>query len=268
VDVVYVFSCEIVEDTKINSMDSNTISTFTWGNGDKTIVFLHYFGGAASSWQWVAKEMPDYRCVTLNLPGFGGTSALPSPSIANYAEAVIAELNYLEIDDYILVGHSMGGKIALQVAISATNPPQQLVLIAPSPPTQEPMPEAEKERLLNNHPSRENAETTVSQASKKPLNEKQQALAIQTHMIVESSAWRWWLLEGMNQSIAAQMSQLQTPVTVLASKDDPVILFDTIQEEVLQVIPNASLVTTQDTGHLIPLEDPSWVATQLEAISA
>lgn len=250
-----------------------TSSTVEWtndkqGSTSKTLVFLHYFGGAATSWQWVAEQLPNYRCVAIHLPGFGGRSALDQPSLQQYANDVCQELARLEIEDYILVGHSMGGKIALQLAASCDRTPSQIILVAPSPPTQEPMPAEEKERLLNNHPSRDNAKTTVTNAVQQSLRDDQHELAIQTHVAVDDSAWRWWLLDGMNHSIADQMPQISIPVTVIASEDDPVISFDTIQSEVLDIIPQARLVTAAGVGHLIPLEAADWLASQLRAIAA
>ncbi|MBW4651065.1 MAG: alpha/beta hydrolase [Kastovskya adunca ATA6-11-RM4] len=247
-------------------MISQTSSAIEWGRQDKVLVFLHYFGGAAMSWRWVAEQLPDYRCIAINLPGFGKAPAIASPSLRQYADAVCAELAALNVESYTLIGHSMGGKIALQVAAKSERPPEQVVLIAPSPPTQEPMPDEEKQRLLNNHPSQSNAETTLSSATQRALSQEQQALAIETHLIVEETAWRWWLLEGMNHSIADQMPQLQMPVSVLASKDDPVISYNTIESDVLGVISHAKLITTQGVGHLIPLEDPNWVAEQLRRL--
>lgn len=246
---------------------ANAAVSYEWGNGNKTLVFLHYFGGAAQSWQWVASQMPNHRCIAINLPGFGGAPALEQPSLEGYAHSVLDTLASLDIEDYTLVGHSMGGKIALQIAAQENRPPQQVILIAPSPPTQEPMPDEEKQRLLDNHPSQDNAETTVTNATQKLLSKEQQALAIQTHMAVEEAAWRWWLLEGMNHVIAEQVSQLLIPVTILASKDDPVIPYDTICQEVFELIPDAKLVTTQGVGHLIPLEATDWVVQQVRQVT-
>jgi len=239
-----------------------------WGKGDKTIVFLHYFSGAAESWRWVAEQMTDYRCIAINLPGFGNAPALEEPSLQQYATAVAAELDRLDVGDYTLVGHSMGGKIALQMAATGHRPPKQVVLIAPSPPTQEPMPDDEKQRMLNNHPSEDNAETTLASATRRQLSDEQHSLAVKTHVIADNSAWRWWLLEGMDHSIADQMASLAMPVTVLASKDDPVIPYDTIECEVLQVIPNTQLVAIAGVGHLIPLEAADWVVAQLRQLSS
>ncbi|MGB3188935.1 MAG: alpha/beta hydrolase [Limnoraphis sp.] len=237
-----------------------------WGSGDKTLVFLHYFGGAAISWQWVAQQLTDFRCIAFNIPGFGGTSAPQKPSLQQYAEIISQTLADLKLKNYSLIGHSMGGKLALEVAINCDVSPQQIILIAPSPPTQEPMPEEEKQRLLNHHPSAENATTTIKNATQRPLNKEQYAVAIQTHQSVEDAAWRWWLLEGMNHSIADQIVQLRIPITVLASKDDPVISYSLIQSDVIGLLPNAKLITIENVGHLIPLEAADWTATQLRQI--
>lgn len=101
------------------------------------LVFLHYFGGSAQSWQWVAEKLSDnYRCVALNLPGFGGTPPLEKPSTQGFADFVRSALSKLKIGRCALIGHSMGCKIALQVAADAAPETiQQLILVAPSPPT-------------------------------------------------------------------------------------------------------------------------------------
>ncbi|MCM1984628.1 alpha/beta fold hydrolase [Lyngbya confervoides] len=232
-----------------------------------TFVFLHYFGGSAQSWRWVTDRMPTSRCIALDLPGFGGRPALETPSLSAYGQSVLRDLERFAVTDYILVGHSMGGKLALQVAIQSDRPPQQLVLVAPSPPTQEPMPESEKTRLLENHPSLENAATTVKNATHRPLSPDQQSLALETHQVVEASAWRWWLREGMNHSLAESAAQLSLPITVLASQDDPVIPATRLRQDIEQYLPQAKAYFIAGVGHLIPLEAPDWVAHHLQIVA-
>ena len=246
---------------------SNTV--MEWGSKEDVLVFLHYFGGSAQSWQWVAERLSgDYRCIALNLPGFGNTPELESPTIQALADFVLKELDGLGVESYTLVGHSMGCKIALQVAADATEGSvRQLILIAPSPPTTEPMPEKEKERMLR-HPDRNEAETSVANAIRHSLTKEQHALAIETQMATDPAIWRWWLLDGMAHSIAENVKQLRVPIAVLASEDDPVIPAEVIQKEVMQVLKDAKLITTRQVGHLIPLEVPDWVADQIRSIVA
>ena len=231
------------------------------------LVLIHYFGGAARSWQWVTEQLSDeYQCIALNLPGFGKTSPLDAPSIEAFAEYVREETERLGISSFTLLGHSMGGKIAVQVAADDDDRRvERLILIAPSPPTIEQMPPEEKERMLH-HPDRGEAETTVKNAVKGSLSPEQHALAVATQLEIDEATWRWWLLEGMNHSIADQVSRVKVPITVLASDDDPVITPEAIQQEVMAVVPDAELVRTQGIGHLSPLEDPDWVAEQIRRV--
>lgn len=235
-----------------------------WGDQGETLVFLHYFGGSAQSWTWVAEKLSsEYRCVAINLPGFGGTAAMPNPSIKAFSDFVQKELKSLGHESYSLVGHSMGGKIAMQTAADAPKGAvRRLILVAPSPPTTEPMPKKEKERMLH-HPDRSKAEKTVDHAVKRTLSKERYRLAVETQLIIDQATWKWWLEKGMDHSIADHVASLELPITVLASKDDPVMTPDVIEERVMQVLHSAELINTQHIGHLIPLEDPDWIAAQI-----
>ncbi|MEQ9438741.1 MAG: alpha/beta hydrolase [Cyclobacteriaceae bacterium] len=238
-----------------------------WGTQGKPLVLLHYFGGSASSWQWVAEALQnDYQCIALNLPGFGQTAPLTNIQIETFAEWIANMLTQLDLSSCTLIGHSMSGKLALEVAArdSATII-DQLILIAPSPPTREPMPEEEKQRMLH-HPDRKEAEKTVEQATIKPLSNEQRALAIDTQLVIDHATWRWWLLEGMNHAIADHLSLIKAPISVLASTKDPAIPYDAILNDVIGLLPQTQLISTDQTGHLLPLEDPDWVAQQIRRI--
>lgn len=235
-----------------------------YANDAEVLVFLHYFGGSGQSWKWVTDILSDkYRCVALTLPGFGGSPAMDNPSIENFAEYVQKELESLEIRTYTLIGHSMGGKIAMQIAINCEKRVvKELILVAPSPPTTEPLSDDEKKHMLN-HPNLKEAERSVDKAIKQLLTEEQYKLAVATQLISDEATWRWWILQGMNHSIADRAELLELPITVLASEDDPVMTIDIIKQRVMQVLKQAKLITTRQVGHLSPLEAPEWIAAQI-----
>ena len=239
------------------------------GNSSKTLIFLHYFGGEAASWQWVIPQLEqDFRCIALNLPGFGGTKPMERPSIMGMAQWALRELALLDVYDFTLIGHSMGGKIALQMAaLPSEMEIHQLVLLAPSPPTYEPMPESEKERMLR-HPDKREAQNTVSNATITQLEEPVKDFAVNSQLRIDPATWQWWLKEGMDNSIAESVQQIETPVTVIASEDDPVIAMEVMRQEVMPVLPKARLVTFRGSGHLLPLEKPEWLAGQIREINS
>ena len=235
----------------------------------ETLVFLHYFGGSAQSWTWIiAILQQEYNCIALNLPGFGGEPALSEPSIANFTSFILQKLDDLNIESYVLIGHSMSGKIAVDVA---TNDPnfsvRHLILVAPSPPTVEHIGEKELQRMLI-HPNQKEAETTLKGITLKPLTDEQRELVIQNNLETDPKTWDWWLLEGVRHSIAEDSAHLFLPITVLASEDDPAISFESILKETMPNLPDAKLITTKGVGHLSPMEAPEWLAVQIKTALA
>jgi pimeloyl-ACP methyl ester carboxylesterase len=96
------------------------------------IVWVHGLGG---SWQNWLEQLPvfaaDHRCVALDLPGFG---ASPMPrediSIPGYGRLVGAVMDALALRSAVVVGNSMGGFIAAELAVQSPDRVEQLVLVS------------------------------------------------------------------------------------------------------------------------------------------
>jgi pimeloyl-ACP methyl ester carboxylesterase len=88
---------------------------FEAGSGPD-LALLHGFGGAASNWAAVAPALAqDHRVLVADLPGHGGSSALPAAParLDPYADRVASLLG----GPTVLVGHSLGAVVALRLAI-------------------------------------------------------------------------------------------------------------------------------------------------------
>src|SRR5690242_3305041 len=86
------------------------------------LVFVHGSGDSAKSWALVIAALPDIPCVTLDLPGHGALVEQPGPSVmsvGDYAAFVRAEIERRGLIGACVVGHSLGGAIALQLALDA-----------------------------------------------------------------------------------------------------------------------------------------------------
>lgn len=234
-------------------------------NPKQTLVLLHYFGGSAQSWNWLIPFLSkNFNCVALNLPGFGGEPALDEPSIGGMSSFIRQKLELMNVESYVLVGHSMSGKIAVDMAANDPNfAIKQLILIAPSPPTIEQITDEDLQKMLN-HPSQQQAENTVKNITIKPISEEQKYLIIKNNLETDSKTWGWWCLQGTKHSIAEDAEHLFLPITLITSEDDPAISFKSIQDEAMPNLPDANLVTTKGVGHLIPMEAPEWLAAEIE----
>lgn len=96
------------------------------------VVFVHGTGDSAHAWDGVIERLPDFSCVALDLPGHGMLVERPGPaemSIADYADTVRAELARRELSGVCLVGHSLGGGVALRLALDHPSLVARLALV-------------------------------------------------------------------------------------------------------------------------------------------
>jgi pimeloyl-ACP methyl ester carboxylesterase len=162
----------------------------------------------------------------------------------------------------------MGGKLAL--ACAAERPPglAGLVLVAPSPPSPEPMDESERNRLLATHGDRTSAERTLRTITRRSLPAEDVAACIADNLVTSPEAWRWWLAQGSREDITAQAGHVACPVLVLGGSDDPVIGPSVIADDVMPRLADASRIEIAGAGHLLPLEAVQEVAGAIRAFVA
>lgn len=94
------------------------------------LVLVHGFMGGSRQWRDLRRSLDgDTDVITVDLPGFGENAFLEAPSsISAFARWVIDRLSADGIDCFDLLGHSMGGMIAQEIAISAPERVERLIL--------------------------------------------------------------------------------------------------------------------------------------------
>ena len=90
------------------------------GEGDVTVLFVHGWGINQSYWNnQIDYLCSKYKVVTMDLPGFGLSGKNRNDwTIENYGKDVNAVIDQLGLDQVILTGHSMGGNVILEAAVS------------------------------------------------------------------------------------------------------------------------------------------------------
>lgn len=109
------------------------VNVFSMGEGDATpVVLLHGFGSDQGAWLFNQDALAADRPVhMIDLPAHGGSAPGPG-TVAQIAAAVIATLEVLGLDRAHLVGHSLGGAVALTIAETEPGKVASLALIAPA----------------------------------------------------------------------------------------------------------------------------------------
>lgn len=104
---------------------------FTGGDGPP-LVLVHGLGGAASNWVELAPALARrHRVLVPDLPGHGGSAPLPAaPTLSPFADAAARLAELEEMIPAALVGHSLGGLVALRLALLRPEAVNALVLAA------------------------------------------------------------------------------------------------------------------------------------------
>jgi pyruvate dehydrogenase E2 component (dihydrolipoamide acetyltransferase) len=106
---------------------AGTLRFLRQGSGD-AVLFLHGFGGDLEQWQLALPALADsHTAIALDLPGHGGsTKDVGSGDLAGAVEQFLDAAN---VGPAHLVGHSMGGLVAAQVALRSPDRVRSLTLI-------------------------------------------------------------------------------------------------------------------------------------------
>ena len=94
------------------------------------LVFIHGAGGSHQLWLYQVRGLPQVTSYALDLPGHGHSKGHGRDSIAAYTDWLIAFLDAAGLEQGTLVGHSMGGAIALDAALRYPERVASLNLIA------------------------------------------------------------------------------------------------------------------------------------------
>ncbi|MBA3663833.1 MAG: alpha/beta fold hydrolase, partial [Bacteroidetes bacterium] len=94
-----------------------TVTFFDKGKG-KAVILLHGYLGSHEIWENTVEDLSkSYRVIAIDLPGHGGTACFGyAHSMELMAKCVKSVTDHLRLKKYVLIGHSMGGYVALAFA--------------------------------------------------------------------------------------------------------------------------------------------------------
>ena len=247
----------IVGDLSFNVLDV--------GTGEPALLFIHYWGGSARTWSGVTSRLSkDYRCVAYDQRGWGSSDA-PSEgySIGDLARDARQIIHALQIDRYVLVGHSMGGKVAQLLASQRPEGLEGLVLVAPAPPTPQSIPEPARQQQLHAYDNRENAMQALAFLTVRMPTIDLQEQIISDNLAGSPQAKLAWPTSSAYEDISAQVKDITVPTLVVAGEQDRQDPLEQHRREVLPRIPEAKLTVIPQSGHLVPIDQPEQLASAI-----
>lgn len=105
------------------------LETARAGTTGPALLFLHGLGGNCRSWDPQLRQLGStFRCVAWTMPGYGRSSAPSRFDFASLADAVGELIEHLDCGAATVIGHSMGGYVAQELALRHPNLVDRLIL--------------------------------------------------------------------------------------------------------------------------------------------
>ena len=237
-----------------------------------TMFLLHFLGGSAREWSDMTALLGEqFRCLAIDLPGFGDAVDRPGYSVAAMADAVSEAIRADNPPRWVLVGHSMGAKVATVLTRRAEDGAEglaglsHLVLLAGSPPAPEPMDEARRKTMMSwfsvdGATSRTEAQSFLDASVGQALPTALNGQAVDDVLRTRRAAWMAWLESGSREDWVDRIGVLRTPTLIVSGEKDADLGPEAQASLMARHFALPRLATLPDAGHLLPMERPAEVA--------
>lgn len=241
---------------------------------DDTILFLHGFMGAGRDWAAISEALPERRCLLVDLPAHGASVGLEDAAytMLGATRGVLDVLDALAIERCHLVGYSMGGRLALYLALEQPERWQSVVLESASPGLRTAEAQAHRRRvdaeraaaIVANFPDfleRWYRQPLFASLQQHPGLVKRlvaQRLANDPAELGRSLAG---MGTGAQPSLWERLSALEVPTYALAGALDPKYI--ALAHEMVACSPNLHATIVPRAGHNIHAERPDAYLTAL-----
>lgn len=120
---LFIASCDLIEKTldsvssRYIALNDSKVHYKEYGQGQKSLIFIHGWGCDLNTWKYQFDYFKDkYHLVLIDLPGYGQSDKFEQDyTIDLFAQSVSEVIRDLEIKNPVLVAHSMGLPVAIEV---------------------------------------------------------------------------------------------------------------------------------------------------------
>ncbi len=242
-------------------------------NTDKrTILILHGLFGSKRNWQSIARQLSEhFRVFTLDLRNHGESKHTDAMRYEDMADDVYQFITDHTLEEISVVGHSMGGKVAMHLALENPERIRKLVIIDIAPVQYQhgfdDLINSLKALPLNQISSRQEADEYLK-TSVQPESLRQFLLQ---NLKNSEDGFRWQInLDAIQANIDALMDfpddhrnmQYQKSVLFLKGEKSDYINHQ-YERQIFKIFPNALFITVAGAGHWLHAENPGFVVNEI-----
>lgn len=228
--------------------------------GRPPLILVHGAGGTRLHWPPTMRRLPAAEVYALDLPGHGEAPGPGRSTIAGYRQAIVDWMQALELPPAVVVGHSMGGALALALALDAPSHVAGIVLVGTG-------------ARLRVHPLLLEAAaagsvpagtlaTLVSWWYSPEASPRLRELASRGLAVTNTSVLHGDFLACDGFDVMDRLAAIDRPALILVGEDDHMTPVK-YARYMAGKLPNARLEIIPAAGHMVMLEQPAAVERAL-----
>jgi pimeloyl-ACP methyl ester carboxylesterase len=225
------------------------------------VILLHSAGGNHLLWPPELRRIAGQRIYAPDLPGHGKSEGIGRQSIADYAGCVLDFMDDLKLRKAVFVGHSMGGAIALEIAIHHAQRTLGIAMINAGASLRLPA------ELLENTASPATlslAIKTIGELAFGPQVDPRNKETVLQHMsTIRSSVLHSDFLACNSFDVTERLGRVKVPTLIVSATEDK-MLAPHYSQSMHQKIKDSLLHTIDGAGHMVILENSLAVANILQ----
>lgn len=255
------------------------LNILEWGDSDKPgLLYIHGGAAHASWWRFIAPQfLPDFHCVAVDLSGHGDSARRPSYTSDLWREEIQALINERSIFQCkpAIIGHSMGGLIAIRVAAQVQDLPGLIIIdSAVRPPVHNTVKRRRGHDLLGKrrvYESRQLAQKRFRLIPPQPCKNKVLLEYIAAESIKQcDDGWTWkYDPEAFRNlqasSIFDELKEVTAPALIIRGQNSRILDKETADNMQFEIRTAEDVVEIADAFHHVMLDQPAALIEEIRS---
>jgi len=242
------------------------------GQGKQAIIFIPGLGCSGEVWnQTVENFERNYTCYTLTMAGFAGAQPQPEATFINWETQIARYIRENSIQKPIIIGHSVGGGLALAIAADYPQLIAKIIVVDALPclsalrnPAFKPKENNDCTPMINQLTAINNEQFEQMQKSNIPTlvaDTLAQKKVISWTMHSDRKTFAGLFCDFLNTDLREKLKSIQCPALILL--ENPFTRLKPAIEEQYKYLKNAQLQYSSKALHFIMFDDKEWYQNQL-----
>mgnify|MGYP003633399943 FL=1 len=246
------------------------------GAGEPILLFPG-FACTGDVWNDTVSELSkNYECHVFTFAGFGNVPAVEKPWLPKIKEGVLAYISENKLENPILIGHSLGGALALWMATESSSYKKLIVVDALPSTGALMMPDFKSEYMVYDSPYNKqllemNAadfENMANQMAGSMTSNKSKQLQIKDWMLqVDRETYVYGYTDLLKLDLREDLSKINTPVTILAATEPYGLeMAKSTYDTQYKALNEYTVEFANGSSHFIMYDQPKWFIENLKNV--